>query len=113
MRYFFKSSQYIFSLLRYGIKTQNWETFKNPTRYFPGKYFHVVGWGWCGVGWDGGNSWKVSMFPLEASPGATICNTSNIYTYVTCNQFICAIVGYNMNRLIAHQSIDTMENDPF
>ena len=36
---------------------------------------------------------------------------SNIY--VTCNQFICAVVGYNMNRLIAHQSMDTMENDPF
>ena len=38
MRYIFKSSQYIFSLLRYGIKTQNWGTLKNPTRYFPGMY---------------------------------------------------------------------------
>ena len=36
-----------------------------------------------------------------------------IDVYVTRNQFICAIVGYNMNHLKAHQSMDTMENDPF
>ena len=33
--------------------------------------------------------------------------------YVTRNQFICAVVGYNMNHLKAHQLMDTMENDPF
>ena len=36
-----------------------------------------------------------------------------ICIYVTRNQFICAIVGYNMNHLKAHQSMDSMENDPF
>ena len=38
---------------------------------------------------------------------------SSIYIYVMRNQWICAIVGYYMNRLIACQSMDTMDNDPF
>ena len=29
------------------------------------------------------------------------------------NQWICAVVGYYMNQLIACQSMDTMDNDPF
>ena len=39
--------------------------------------------------------------------------TDFIFIYIDIHQLICAVVGYNMNHLIAHQSMDTMENDPF